>query len=96
MVRWLIRKTDLAKACGQNVKGMFTVERSAKPVSTIWRCFLSDRVLCSGVVRWEIPWEDRYGRSARNSPTLSEYRFCILVLNLFLTSGLNWRKMALT
>ena len=63
MVRRLIRNVAVAKACGQYVRGILAVERSARPVSTMCRCFLSDKPLCSGVcggdVRWEMPCSAR-------------------------------------
>ena len=57
--------------------------RRVRPVSTIWRCFLSAKLLCSGVwggeVRWVIPLVARNGLMAMNSPPLSENRVVFLV-----------------
>lgn len=72
----LMRYTAAANAYVQYDLGILAWVRRVSPVSTMWRCFLSEMLLCSGVcggeVKCEIPEADRNGLSAMNSPALSE------------------------
>lgn len=67
----------MANAHDQQVKEIDAWDSNAKPVSTMWRCLLSEKPLCSGVwggvVRWEIPLDERNVVRALYSPPLSKY-----------------------